>query len=385
MKKIMKKKIINHLKAITLILSVIISSYSIAFTQDIIIALNRNDITEVKRLLNSARDPSMVSIMDGLLANQMERLLRSGADGAELLHVASEYGFIKTVRALIVLKVNPNGKENKPLFAAAVIGHLEIVQALLDAGANSILPSLLLFDFERRKEIIITLIDAGADLEKVELEYRGDKLLHEAVIYAGAKAVKLFIDKGAGVNATNNIDGDTPLHIAVKSRYDYSSQQPCCLPQIQPFPFRERKKMIIALIDAKADLEATNKYGDTPLHTAAAIGGIKTVRLLIKKGANVNTRNPISGDTPLHIAAGSQYSSLSTIRALINAGANLDAVNQNGDKPLDIASSQGKIRRVLALQRASTGFDGRQLTVTIYNSLRLKVNSCAASLTSSYR
>ncbi len=350
-----KKKMINHLKAVILILSVIIGSYSIASIQDFINAINKNNITELNRLLSSAPDTFIISIIDELLANEVGRLLNSDVDGEELLGIASEYGAVKTVRALIALEVNPNGKENRPLFAAVVNGYSEIVKVL---------------------------IDAGADLEKVENEYRGDKLLHIAVIYGRVEAIRLLIDKKADVNTTNNAD-DTPLHIAARSQYNYSTQQLLDY-RLQPPPFKKRKEIIIALIDAGADLEAVNKDGDKPLHIAAALGGVKTVRLLIDKGADVNTRNPINGNTPLHVAAGSPYSNASTIRALIRAGADLDAVNKNGNKPLDLASSQGQIRRVMALQ-ASTGFNRRQLTATVYNFLRRQFNSCADSLTSLHR
>ena len=319
---------INYLKALFLILPVIISTYSIAsedLTQDFMNAISNNDIGKARHLLNL------------------------GADGKESLQQASLKGDVSTVRTLIALGINPDGRS---LFLAFQRKHLEIVKILIEAGPY--------------------LIDAK--------DRKGNKPLYVAAQVLGAEAVRFLIEKGADPNARNPVNGNTPLHIAATSRYS-NRRNPTMIagywPLASPLPFEERKEIIAALIGAGADIDAVNKYGDNPLHIAAAFGETKAVRFLIEKGADPNARNPINGNTSLHLAAGSPYSNISTVKVLINAGADIDAVNQNSNKPLDIASFRGRIGRVLALQKASTGFNGRQLTVTAYNLLQRVPNICA--------
>ena len=56
------------------------------------------------------------------------------------------------------------------------------------------------------------------------------------------------------------------------------------------------------LIEKGADVNAKNKYEQTPLHLAAQYGHIETVKSLIENGADVNSKDKY-GWTPLHYAA----------------------------------------------------------------------------------
>ena len=56
-----------------------------------------------------------------------------------------------------------------------------------------------------------------------------------------------------------------------------------------------------ALIEAGADLEATEARGLTALHLAACAGRLEIVRLLVEAGANKEARDP-SGITALQLA-----------------------------------------------------------------------------------
>jgi ankyrin repeat protein len=47
-------------------------------------------------------------------------------------------------------------------------------------------------------------------------------------------------------------------------------------------------QLVQQLLDAGAQIEATNWVNETPLHVAAGLGHLEVIRLLIKRGANVN-------------------------------------------------------------------------------------------------
>jgi len=79
-----------------------------------------------------------------------------------------------------------------------------------------------------------------------------------------------------------------------------------------------------------------NVHSRTPLHDAVRTGSEDTVRRLIDAGADVNAVDE-DGRTPLHDAA--RTSSGYTIRKLIDAGADVNAVDKDGRTPLHDAAS----------------------------------------------
>jgi ankyrin repeat protein len=80
--------------------------------------------------------------------------------------------------------------------------------------------------------------------------------------------------------------------------------------------------------------------GFTPLHLAAFFGRLETARLLLDHGADTHlvSRNPMKV-TPLHAAVASRAEEV--VAALIEAGADVEARQNNGYTPLMGAASAG--------------------------------------------
>ena len=95
-------------------------------------------------------------------------------------------------------------------------------------------------------------------------------------------------------------------------------------------------KVRIAL-NLKAEVNAKNEYGITPLHLAAWNNSRAVARLLISSGAEVNEKDKW-GETPLHRAA--RYNHLAVTELLISSGAEVDVKDNRGLTPLDRAKSQ---------------------------------------------
>ena len=88
-------------------------------------------------------------------------------------------------------------------------------------------------------------------------------------------------------------------------------------------------------IAAGTDVNAKDKYGESPLLFAATFGHKEIAELLIANGADVNTKIDKIGMTPLHIATGQGYKEI--VELLIAKGADVNAKDVGGKTPLDWA------------------------------------------------
>lgn len=105
------------------------------------------------------------------------------------------------------------------------------------------------------------------------------------------------------------------------------------------------------MVEWGAPLEATGTESWTPLHLASVSRSDRAVAALLQGGANVHARST-SGATPLHLAIGSTITpgSLETVRVLMAAGANRNAVDHQSRSPLDRARAIGDPALLTALQ-----------------------------------
>ena len=84
--------------------------------------------------------------------------------------------------------------------------------------------------------------------------------------------------------------------------------------------------------------------GQTALHTAAGSNQIDVVKLVLRKGADVN-RQDDNKDTPLHEAARRNYTDVA--RLLLQNGADVNIRNYHNKTPLDVAQKGSEVERLL--------------------------------------
>ena len=99
-----------------------------------------------------------------------------------------------------------------------------------------------------------------------------------------------------------------------------------------------------ALLSAGANVDAATDDGETPLWNAAQHGQTNAMRELLAAGANVDVASTsFSGWRPLHIALfndhieGAMGSTMDAVKLLLNAGADVNALDEDGKSPLDYA------------------------------------------------
>ena len=101
--------------------------------------------------------------------------------------------------------------------------------------------------------------------------------------------------------------------------------------------------------------------GRTGLQIAATNGNLQIAAILIKAGANIDTKDKL-GNTALHLAI--DRNQVEMAQLLIDVGAALDVDNRNGMTPLMVAASRGNAAIVQALlakgaNARKTDFTGR--------------------------
>lgn len=143
--------------------------------------------------------------------------------------------------------------------------------------------------------------------------------LHLATYLNFHALVRGLVKAGASLGLQDH-DGNTPLHVAceqgrVECAYEMTNQ----MTQNQ-----------LAQV-----LEAQNWRGSTCLHVATLHRQYRLLKLLIKRGANLNLQEGTSGKTPLHMAV--ELHDVPTVTLLLNHGANVDAAMFNGCTPLHLA------------------------------------------------
>ena len=119
----------------------------------------------------------------------------------------------------------------------------------------------------------------------------------------------------------------------------------------------DQRKQLLKLLNAGADVHATDKNGVTALHHAVRFRSPTAVKILIAHGANVNQACRRNGSTPLHRAAtqtgapgtaGQAQEAREIITLLLAAGADPAIKNKSGKTPADYA--KGEALRMLLEQ-----------------------------------
>ena len=146
-----------------------------------------------------------------------------------------------------------------------------------------------------------------------------------------ASAVRALLDAGADMNATQP-DGTTALHWAA---------------------FRNDAEVAELLVRAGADPNARNAYGTHPLSLACTNGSSRLVKLLLQAGADPNAALE-SGETALMTA--SRTGDLESVEALLAAGAEVNATERSSQTAAMWASAEGHARVVERLIASGADF-----------------------------
>lgn len=235
--------------------------------------------------------------------------LASGADANAVITDAS--GFFTT-----------------PLIEASQGGYAEVVQHLLEAGADPNFASnggTALSNAARSESVAVVkaLVEGGANLEARRVFDGATVLVATAALSGSLKIVEVLVDMGANVNATNK-EGSTALFFAA---------------------FNGDTEVAELLIAAGAGPDMANSRGATPLIIAAQEGTTEVMEQLLEGGADPRIPNN-HGATPLHLAAfrlGRDGKRKTKVLLASDLGVDIEARDEDGRTPLMWASRFGNL------------------------------------------
>lgn len=303
-------------------------------------AAERNDLAMVKKL-----------IKEGLDVNKNIGPCHAYSP----LHTASLLGHKKIVKLLLEAGAVP---DRKSLISTK---NLEVLQMLIDVGTdpNHMNAALHYAASLNRVEIAKELITAGANVNNLNEDGKtpldkvcaDDSLMQELMIKSGGKSgykikptlfeainrndiemIKELIRSGHNVNARHHKNYMTPLMYAcgkgssktvsllLEAGADVNAvRSKRSNPETAIHRAHSHADITALLINAKANVNAKDNYGNTPLYVPVSKNNIKTVKLLIDAGVDVNSLNKYQ-ETALDCARSKEMKEL-----LIKHGAKLSA------------------------------------------------------------
>jgi ankyrin repeat protein len=313
-------------------------------------------------------------------------LLDSGADanaalpgGETPLMTAARTGRLEPVKALLATGVDVDARERKgqtALMWAAAEGHLEVVDALLGAGADFRTPlksgfTPLFFAVRQgHAPVAFRLIEAGVDVNAAMQPEPGrgkpTTPLILAVENGHFELAVALLEAGAEANAQPA--GYTALHAITWVRKPIRGDgdpPPAGSGKLSSLDF------VRELVAHKADINARLENGEsgrgrftttgsTPLLMAARASDVPLIKLLVELKADPAITNA-DQSTPLLAAAGvgalgdgdeaagTEEEALAAVRVLLKLGADVNAVDENGETAMHGAAYQSRAALVALL------------------------------------
>ena len=236
---------------------------------------------------------------------------------------------------------------------------LKIVELLLAADADLKLANLggltplHCAAMRSEPEFLQLLLAKGAD---VSVQTRtGETPLHCAALFGSPASVKLLLDKGAKVGKANRF-GSTPILLAVasgnpeiarllleRSAFADDMNNDGETPLHKAVWLQDREMVALLLDQGHAAINGrAGKLSETALHAAAGRGDAVMVRLLLEHKADINATDK-SGFTPLLNATEKGY--MAIVEILVQQGADLAAHDQK--VPCAFGLAAGSTNRLL--------------------------------------
>lgn len=321
-------------------------------------AAQNNNPKKIQRLLHRAAQNNNPTVIHMLLAAGA-RVGSRDSRGSTPLHYACWYkASPQVVKALLVAGADPSEKDVKghtPLMDACWVGHWRVIEKLVERGASlaevdshgNTLLHIASKGWSDETKTLEVLLEKGAEIE-AKNEW-GQTALGCASLQGCAKIVDFLIKHGSCVTTgdrggkqpipANDGGGSTPLHYACKKAHP---------------------KVVELLVKAGADVNSRKVDRCTPLHDALVYhddgeARARIVRFLFENGADWNTPGGPFGSTPFHWAC--EHGTVEIVRIFLDQDADTEVLDERGATPLCSACSADEDQLYVVQELVSRGAD----------------------------
>jgi ankyrin repeat protein len=330
-----------------------------------------------------------------------------GGHGSTALRIAITNDDVEMVQLLLAYGADPALEDpaGTPLKTAVNFSRPKILELLLKAGADAKSFDILrAASQEKDPRLAELLLDYGADINAVG---NGSYTpLKAAVTYDCLELVKLLLARDADVHFKLENGSTALMDATIHSR---AKILPLLLKAgANPKEFNVLCKaaatghddIVMMLLDASADVNARGMYDTTPLKQATMYGHESTVKLLLSRGADVHAMTGDDGtgsvlmDAVIHnkpqiakilleagadpnskhvLVKASETGQNDIVDALLDRGADIEAVGRNGERPLRQAVLGDRLETVkLLLHRgaqvnAQAGTSSSPIMTALFN------------------
>lgn len=309
-------------------------------------ASRTGNVTALRRALENCADPHAVA-----------------DSGRTALHEAAAQGSGEAVRLLLArgarrnawaaVRSDESAREwGTPLHFAAKNGRVDALKALLGAGSDVDLPTLVRYNDgdiaqaatslhiaaeHDRADVAEALIAAGANVEEIMLG--GGTPLDVAAAHGAMRVARVLVRHGAAVQTDTSWGAKSPLRYAAE------------LGNVE---------LLQLFFGRGIDV---NAVGGDLLYRAAEHGQLEAARFLIARKARVDEPGYLQ-NTPLHIAAENRHGPV--VKLLLASGADPNVRNEHDITPIAMAVKSGDLESLQALVDAKADI-GNALFIALEN------------------
>ncbi|XP_061453861.1 B-cell lymphoma 3 protein [Rhineura floridana] len=295
-------------------------------------------------LLGVTTPYSLLCPVEAQLALDIATATKQDEDGDTPLHIAVVQGNLLVARRLVALFHQGrqdldtfNNLRQTPLHLAVITAQPTLVKLLLCHGASPMVldrngqTALHLACEHGSLHCLQELLDGNPNpLDLEARNFEGFTSLHAAVATSNRDIILTLLDHGADIDAVDIKSGRSPLLHAVENN---------------------NLEMVELLLQHGANVNAQSYGGNTALHAASGRGLLDTLRLLVRNGADGSLKN-YHNDTPLMVAKNKRVIDILRGKAS-RPGLPPDNIHEGSSPATSTASSPGVRPAHAGLLRAS--------------------------------